>query len=53
MEINLFVGELYKYIITMNKFTQFKRLSDICAKRHLRKATFAQSDISADDICAK
>ena len=39
--------ELDKYKITMNNFTQFKRLSDICVKQHLRAATFAQSDICA------
>jgi hypothetical protein len=39
--------ELDEYKITMDNFTQFKRLSDICVKQHLREATFAQSDICA------
>jgi hypothetical protein len=47
MEKCLFVGELDQYKITMNNFTQFKRLSDICVKQHLHEATFAQSDICA------
>jgi hypothetical protein len=51
-------------MIKLNELSRNERLSDICAKRHLRKATFAQSDICAkrhlreatfaqSDICTK